>query len=270
MKIKRKFLFVSKTALFAKIINFTLIELLVVIAIIALLAAILLPALNTAKKTAQTSFCMNNQHQVSIALMQYAGDFQGWIPGNNIYGSLPGGARAWSVMLAMPKSGNRYGTPDAGIYLPNPMVLYCPSLNPPKQFEWGGSGTTTWFTYGILSNNNSGSWNGYPWTDWTKVLSGPGYWDRWLNLARCPKPSSFVMIGDTIANTAGPQSTQYQFFEPNGNGGWHVMIHTRHNNGSNFAFFDGHGSLVKEGDLKDKVAIRYYCKQNFIEVVLPP
>jgi prepilin-type N-terminal cleavage/methylation domain-containing protein len=60
--------------------SFTLIELLVVIAIISILAAMLLPALNTVKLQSYTPKCASNMKQVGFSLQQYGNDFNGNIP----------------------------------------------------------------------------------------------------------------------------------------------------------------------------------------------
>jgi len=63
--------------------SFTLLELLIVVAIIAVLAAILLPALKRAKDQARTSACLNNLKQLAVAFELYRSDYDDWLPGDS-------------------------------------------------------------------------------------------------------------------------------------------------------------------------------------------
>lgn len=219
---------------------FTLVELLVVVGIIALLIAVLLPALNKARAAAQSVACMSNLRQVGIAQLGYAKDYGGW--STPLYDRFPTlvGITTFKKLLF---DGKYLPTPKPG----GPSVLLCPTQKPQtwpsaldEIWQWGAHYGMRWDDYSpfrILGNRVKTSGVGplaYPVRQWSP-------------------PVEFLFMGDTVWDDVtkipfGQYRIQnYTFNTTAGIPGDRVAVHLRHARHGNFLFGDGHvESLIKQ------------------------
>ena len=216
--------------------NFTLIELLVVIAIIAILAAMLLPALTRAREGARQSMCNSNQKQIMLAELSYALDQNEYIFGgkdDNIYEGK--GASKYAALLAYMK------------YIPvknveNNAIMICPSQKVGFDSAYPGVAQVSWeFSYGIFNHLLTRNYMDYNRT----LLLGNFYstcqytpYTIIYNTKVMRRPSLIYMLSDTMRTNTSPGLPMWCFDPTYSGNDYRTSLH--HNGRDVMAFADGH------------------------------
>jgi prepilin-type N-terminal cleavage/methylation domain-containing protein/prepilin-type processing-associated H-X9-DG protein len=222
--------------------GFTLIELLVVIAIIAVLAALLLPALARAKQRAITTACLNNLRQLEICWWLYATDNHDLLVPNNSVLSIPpslstSGA-SWCMGSA--RTDTSLTNIENGALFPynrSVAIYHCQADKSVIEDQDGNQLTQL----RNRSFNMSQSVNGYPEFD-TNLSSHLPSFKKFTEI-RNPDPAQCLVFIDELAETLldAQFGMPTDYYHP-GCPPWHWwdMPANRHNQGANLSFADGH------------------------------
>lgn len=214
--------------------NFTIIELLVVIAIIAILASMLLPALNQARSKAHAVKCLGNHKQLGSALLMYTGEYDSWLPTATKDGSSPA---YWKLQLA-PYTGRSQAKWDDMVKdlkgFGQPSIFGCPN--------WAGvpAAKAGWQT------GEPGIYSGLGWNRWISynpTLTGSGG-DRAQKLTYFKRlPTETALIGDVPDGTVHVSNYQDNYLTiARAGDGVPTRIASRHSNGGNYLWADGHAA----------------------------
>jgi prepilin-type N-terminal cleavage/methylation domain-containing protein/prepilin-type processing-associated H-X9-DG protein len=227
--------------------GFTLIELLVVIAIIAILAALLLPALARAKAKGLQASCMNNLHEIGIASVMYVGDYKQY-PGDY---SAAHGCYVWMTRIFSLMGNNR-------------KAFYCPAA----------AANSAWDTNVNLTLGGTGENGIYdPFTVTPAARFSLGYNDWGLDISHKPQlglggdvdgnwyqgpvtdttvanPTQMILLGDVRAQ---PNAALISFdanLDPTDSSSGHSQWPSnRHNGRIDLMFTDGHVETAKRPDV---------------------